>query len=216
MDQNSLNIGEQIAVDFFAKHDMRCMRFTDQEMRQSKTPDFRVFKNTEFVLYSEAKHVQEDTWLEDQLNAAPPMTLVGGLRHDPAYNRLSAHIHQAAKQFQAVNPSREYPNVLVFTSSDKGCMFTDLISTLTGNFYAESGAIDPIYKNISDGRIKEEKYTIDLYVFKDDFPSGREKEHIYFQNKGSKHYFRLCELLGSDPSLFRASTGTSQQSKSQI
>ncbi len=126
------------------------------------------------------------------------MTVVGGLRHDPAFNRLSGHIHQAAKQFESVNPSHEYPNVLVFTSSDRGCMFTDLISTLTGNFYAESGAIDPIYKNISEGRIKSEQYTIDLYVFKDDFPRGKEKEHIYFQS-GSKHYLRLCELLGSDP-----------------
>ena len=200
MNQSSLNIGEQVAVDFFTKHGLRSVRFTDQEMRQSKTPDFRIFKDTQFVLYSEAKHVQEDTWLEDQLSAAPPMTLVGGLRHDPAFNRLSGHIHEAAKQFKAVNPDREYPNVLVLTSSDRGCTFTDLIFTLTGNFYAESGAVDPIYKNISDGRIKAEKFTIDLYVFKDDFPGGLDKEHIYFQNKGSEHYFRLCELIGSDPS----------------
>jgi hypothetical protein len=102
-----------------------------------------------------------------------------------------------------VNPNREYPNVLVFTSSDRGCMFTDLISTLTGNFYAEGGAVEPIYKSVSDGRIKAEKYTIDLYVFKDDFPGGLDKEHVHFQNKGSKHYLRLCELLGSNPSLHK-------------
>ena len=200
MEIPGLNVGEQVAVEYFAKYDLRCVRFTEPEMHQGKTQDFRVFKGTEFVLYSEAKHIQEDTWLDDQLNAGPPMTLVWGLRHDPAFNRLSGHIDQAAKQFQAVNPNREYPNVLVFTSSDRGCMFTDLVSTLTGNFYAESGAIDPIYKSISEGRIREEKYTIDLYVFKDAFPGGRKKEHIYFQNKGSRHYLRLSELLRSDPS----------------
>ena len=200
VNHSSLNVGEQVAVEFFAKYRLRCERFTEREMRQGKTPDFRVFKETEFVLYGEAKHVQEDTWLDDQLNAAPPMTIVGGARPDPAFNRLSAHIHIAAKQFHAVNPNRDYPNVLVFTSSDRGCMFTDLVSTLTGNFYAESGAIDPIYKNISEGRIREQKFTIDLYVFKDDFPGGRNNEHIYFQNQGSKPYLRLCELLSSDPS----------------
>jgi hypothetical protein len=206
MEQSTLNIGEQVAFNFFAGYNLRCERFTDQEMRQGKTPDFRVFKGPEFVLYGEAKHIQEDTWLDDQLKAAPPMTIVGGSRHDPAFNRLSSHIHQAAKQFQSVNPSREYPNVLVFTSSDRGCRFTDLISTLTGNFYAEGGAVEPIYKSVSDGRIKAEKYTIDLYVFKDDFPGGLDKEHIYFQNKGSKHYLRLCELLGSDHSLHNVIT----------
>ena len=199
METSTLNVGEQNAVNFFAKYGLACERFTEQEMRQGKTPDFRVFKGAEFVLYGEAKHIQEDTWLDDQLKEAPPMTSVGGARHDPAFNRLSGHIHEAAKQFQAVNPGHEYPNVLVFTSSDRGCTFTDLIFTLTGNFYAETGAIDPIYKNVSEGRIRTEKYTIDLYVFKDDFPGGLGTEHIYFQNKGSKHYFRLCELLGSDP-----------------
>lgn len=133
---------------------------------------------------------------------APPMTIEGGTRHDPAFNRLSAHIHEAAKQFCAVNPAHEYPNVLVFTSSDRGCTFTDLISTLTGNFYGESGVIDPIYKNVSEGRIKEDMFLIDLYVFKDDFPGGKPYEHVYFQ-KDSKHYLRLCELLGSDPASHR-------------
>ena len=202
MNQTGLNIGEQVAIAFFAKHGLRCERFSEPEMRQGKTPDFRVFKGEEFVLYSEAKHAQKDAWLDDQLSEAPPMTLVGGPRHDPVFNRLSGHIHRAAEQFQAVNPNHEYPNVLVITSSDRSCMFTDLISTLTGNFYSENGDIDPIYKSVSEGRIKEEKYAIDLYVFKDDFPGGRTEEHMYFQ-RDSTHYRRLCELLGSDPSLHR-------------
>lgn len=76
-----MNIGEQNALDRLAKYG-RCERFTDRQMQLGKTPDFRVFKGTEFVFYGEAKHVQDDTWLADQLNVAPPMTLVGGLRHD--------------------------------------------------------------------------------------------------------------------------------------
>jgi hypothetical protein len=139
--------GEQNAVAFFAKHGLRCERFTEQERRQGKTPDFKVFKEAEFVLYSEAKHIQEDNWLEDLMTDAPPLAIVGGTRHDPAFNKLGGHIYQAAKQFLAVNPNGDYPNVLVLTSSDKGCTFSDLISTITGNFYAESGAVDPIYKS---------------------------------------------------------------------
>ena len=40
MSQGRLNIAEQVAVDFLAKHGLRCERFTEEEMRQSQTPDF--------------------------------------------------------------------------------------------------------------------------------------------------------------------------------
>jgi hypothetical protein len=88
----------------------------------------------------------------------------GGLRHDPIYNRLADRIHEAAKELHAVNLDHEFPNVLIFTNSDTHCGFTDLLGVLTGNFYAEGGTIEPIYKEISEGRIREEKPTIDLYV----------------------------------------------------
>jgi hypothetical protein len=196
---NSLNLGEQVAVDFLARHGLRCERFTEHEMHQGKTPDFRVFKDKKFVLYCEAKHVQEDTWLDEQLDAAKPGTIVGGLRSDPIFNRLSAHVHKAAKQFEAVNLDRKFPNVLVFTNSDDLCTIQDLISVLTGNFYAESGSVDPIYKQISEGRIKYEKHTIDLYVWHNDSVDTKYKEQMFW-NEGSKHYQALCSLLGTDPS----------------
>ena len=39
------------------------------------------------------------------------------------------------------------------------------MSVLTGNFHAEGGGVEPIYEEISEGRIREEKLTIDLYVW---------------------------------------------------
>jgi hypothetical protein len=192
-----LNLGEQVAVAFFAKYGLRCERFTERERRQGKTPDFRVFKKAEFVLYSEAKHIQEDTWLEDQMAAAPAGVPVGGLRPDPIFNRISNHIHRAAKQFLAVNPDHVYPNVLVFTSSDHLCTLKDLVSVFTGNFYADSGAVEYIYGQFSDGRIREEKYVIDAYVWHDDQPNAQDKIRLL---KSSKHFNGLCALFGVDPS----------------
>jgi hypothetical protein len=60
------------------------------------------------------KHVQYDEWLDKQLAAAQPLEIGGGLRHDPIYNRLADRIHNAANQFEAVNPDRQFPNVLIF------------------------------------------------------------------------------------------------------
>lgn len=190
--------GERVALDFLIKHGLRGERFTKEEMRKGKTPDFRVFRDGKFVLFCEAKHVQHDDWLDKQLDEAPPMKLVGGSRPDPVYNRLTTHIHNAAKQFQAVNPDHKFPNVLVFANSDHHCGMTDLVSVLTGNFYSDSGSVDPIFKGFSEGRIREEKYLIDLYVWHNDFAGAKQTEQ-FFWNEGSPHYQALCTLLGSNP-----------------
>jgi hypothetical protein len=49
------NLGEEFAIQWLARHGLRAERFSTVEMRQSKTPDFRVFKDTELVLYCESK-----------------------------------------------------------------------------------------------------------------------------------------------------------------
>lgn len=199
---SSLNVGELVAVDFLAKYGMRVERFTQSEMRQGKTPDFLVLKGSDLVLYCEAKHVQHDQWLDKQLEVAAPLEIVGGARPDPVFNRLTDRIHEAAKQFDAVNHDRDYPNVLVFTNSDRQCGFPDLIAVLTGNFHADGGAVEPIYKQYSEGRIREEKQTVDLYVWRDEFPGSRKKEKLFF-NQGSKHYATLCAVFHSHPERHR-------------
>lgn len=198
----AMNVGEQFAAAFCARHGLHVERFAKTEMRSGKTPDFRIFKADQLVLYCEAKHVQYDEWLDKRLELAQPLEIAGGLRHDPIFNRLAEHIHHAAKQFGAVNHDREYANVLVFTNSDTHCGFPDLLAVLTGNFYAKGGAVEPIYKSVSEGRIREEKLTIDLYVWFDEW-KGEETRGSRFFNNGSKHYASLCALLGSDPDQHR-------------
>src|SRR6267143_5758076 len=51
-------------------------------------------------------------------------------------------------------------------------------------------------KSVSEGRIREEKLTIDLYVWFDEW-KGEEAQGSRFFNNGSKHYATLCALLGS-------------------
>lgn len=191
------NVGEQFAEAFCTKHGLTTRRFKKAEMRRGKTPDFRVFKAGQLVLYCEAKHVQFDDWLDSQLNEAQPLQIVGGLRHDPIFNRLAEHVHYAAKQFDAVNHDHESPNVLVFTNSDTHCGFPDLLAVLTGNFYAEGGAVEPIYRNVSEGRIREDKFTIDLYIWFNEW-KGPDQRGSFFFNSTSEHYSALCSLLGSD------------------
>jgi len=46
------NLGEQFAIEFLARHGLRAERFSKAEVRQGKTPDFRLSKRTDFFFYS--------------------------------------------------------------------------------------------------------------------------------------------------------------------
>jgi hypothetical protein len=193
-----METAELCAENYLKQHSLLPQRFSKEEQREGKTPDFRVFKQSDLVAYCEAKHVQRDEWLDEKLKKAEPLELVGGMRPDPIFNRLTAHIHTAAKQFAAVNPNREYPNILFFQNSDKACKMADLLAVLKGNFYAEGGIVEPIYKAFSEGRIKDEKLTIDVYLWLDDWKAAPQKTKSYYW-EDSQHYKRVCELLQSDP-----------------
>ncbi len=67
-----------------------------------------------------------------QLATAPPLTLVGGGRPDPTYNRINNYIHSAVGQFDGVNPGMEHPNFLAIVNGDSGAGVMDLIRVFTG------------------------------------------------------------------------------------
>src|SRR5205814_6233004 len=111
--------------------------------------------------------------LDAQLAGAPSGELVGGASNDPTFNRLTKDIHEAVKQFDAVNKDRKLPNVLALVNHDDMCDFDDLLAILTGNFYADDGTVHPIYAKFSHGRIKDEKSTVHLFVWSDDHQPDR-------------------------------------------
>ena len=180
VEKTPVNAAEKFAEDYLRKHTLRPERFSKQEMRARKTPDFRVFRDTELAAYCEAKHIRRDDW-------------AGGLRADPIFNRISNHIHEAVQQFNAVNPDRAYPNILVFANSDSMCDARDLDSVVTGLFRVKGGTDEAIYAQFSEGRIKEEKCQIDLYIWWDTWKSS-DRFSRYFL-KESVYKDRLQELL---------------------
>jgi hypothetical protein len=65
-------------------NDLRVERFTKSELRQGRTSDFKVFAGNQLAFYCEVKTAQEDEWLDKQLAAAPPGTLVGNYVNNAA------------------------------------------------------------------------------------------------------------------------------------
>jgi len=189
-----LNEGEQAAVDFLGKSGLRVQRFSKEESRHGKTPDFRVFRENEFVMFCEAKHLQCDDWLDKQSDNAAPGQIVGGVHVDPIFNRLTNHVHEAVKQFTSVNPKHEHPNTLFFVNSDRMSDVLDLIAVLDGMFRAESGVRQPIYTRYSGGQIEKEKFTVDLFIWWNAW-MNKEPHRVWHP---SIHHQKVCELLGFD------------------
>ena len=165
------------AKNHLEKLGFRVERFTKAETRVKKTPDFRVFAEDRFLFFCEVKSSPPDLWLDVQLEGAASGEIVGGVRNDSIFNRLTSDVYTAAQQFDSVNQRQQYPNVLVLVNHDDNAGFGDLLSVLTGNFFSDSGSIHPIYKKYSEGRIKKEKAKIHLYVWLND----NESDHKFFQ-----------------------------------
>jgi hypothetical protein len=191
---DSLNQSEQAVADFFAKRGLRVQRFSKEEIRRCKTPDFRVFRNNEFVMFCEAKHLHCDDWLYKRLDNAASGQIVGGVRADPIFNRLTNHVHEAVKQFTSVNPKHEHPNMLFLANSDRVSDVLDLIAVLDGMFSDQSGVREPICPQYSEGRARKEKFTVDLFIWWNVW-MNKDPQRVWHP---SIHHQRVCELLGCD------------------
>ena len=133
--------------------------------------------------------------LDSQFETAAPGAQIGGVRKDPRFNRLTADIHAAVKQFNALNRNREHPNVLVLVNHHERCWFLDLLGVLTGHFYAEDGTAHAIYRQFSEGRIKADKARIDLYLWLDDY----KPERLLFSQQHPLHHRSVCAAFGIKP-----------------
>jgi len=69
------------------------------------------------------------------------------------------------------------------------------LSTYFRNFFAEDGAVFPIYKNYSEDRVKKDIENIHLFIWLD----AHKPYRFLFNTINSKHQDRLCSMFGYDP-----------------
>src|ERR1017187_2381986 len=102
----------------------------------------------------------------------------------------------AVGQFDAVNPAMTSPNVLAIVNGDTAAGFTDLIQVLTGNAYCESGKVIPMFREFSEGRIREEKLRVHLYLWFNDWKTGDAQK--FFPEVDAVHHAALCRYFNVD------------------
>lgn len=186
---------ERRAVDYLEEErSLRCKRFSKTEQKSRKTPDFKVFDGDELVFYCEVKGMREDEEFEQMLAAAPPGVVVAKGGNDPTYNRVASKIHEASKQFDAVNPDRTTPNVLFLVNDDDASDHRDLMAVVTGGLPCEDGSWFWGFRKYSEGRIAGSKRRIDLFVWLE--PDGQARFHFSKVDRG--HFETLLRLFGID------------------
>lgn len=174
-------------------------RFEKEHTRFSKSPDFKLYKDSKLVAYCEVKTFQHDRWMDKQLNAVKPGEMAGGLRQDPIYNRISNAVHTAAQQFNAVNPNHEVFNFLMLVNHDKAAKYADLVSVLTGYWDPLHGVLEKTHTQFSEGRIREDKRKVDLYLWMKPASDGKlQLAGYFFGNDQSVE--PVSQLLGIDRS----------------
>jgi hypothetical protein len=191
---SKLSSDEALALGYWQGKGFEVAAFSKNEMRDSKTPDFRLSCGGVEVAFCEVKSFQRDLWLEDQLKNAPDGEMVGGLRPDPIFNRISNAVHTAYKQFDGVNSDHRLLNFLILVNHDSGAKPDDLDRVLTGYENPRIGLFEPTCAQFSEGLIREEKYKIDLYVWF----NSRINSQEYRVLGNPKTQERVCDLLKFD------------------
>jgi hypothetical protein len=192
-------IDEQPDLDlvaaYLADRKLSAERFAHVETQTGKTPDFRVTQDGALVAFCEVKS-PNDPWLDMLLDNASPLTIVGGGRDDPTFNRIARLLMKAAEQFHAVNSNRGALNILAYVNHDDKSGYHDLVETLTGYFHAADGTKHATMLDLSEGRIREPKQRIDAFLwFKAE--TGRMVGAVINQTDPERVQ-RVCALLGFD------------------
>ncbi|MFZ0747204.1 MAG: hypothetical protein WAM85_22565 [Terracidiphilus sp.] len=199
---SKLSSDEALVLGYWQKEGFEIDGFANNEMRDLKTPDFRLSRNGVEVAYCEVKSFEKDNWLEDQIRQVPPGQIAGGLRPDPIFNRISNAIHTAFKQFERVNSDRRLLNFLFLVNHDTSARPEDLDRVLTGLENPRKGTLDPTCVQFSQGWVFREKGKIDLYVWLDSHDGQiRSSEYRVLGNPDSRQW--VCGLLGIEPSRVR-------------
>jgi len=113
------------------------------------------------------------------------------------FNRIARLLSKASQQFDALNPDRALPNILVFVNHDDMSGINDVIETVTGHFTNSEGERSPTMLHLSEGYIKDAKLRIDAYVWMDG-ETGRVEGTLLTESHPA-HRDAICHWLGHDP-----------------
>ncbi len=102
-------------------------RYSEEELKRGKTPDFKLYKDGQLCGYLELKSPRDDYMFEH-----PAAVDVEIRKNLPFHRKLGSHIRHAGSQFCAVNPDHSVPNIMIFVTHSSDIERRDLHATIAG------------------------------------------------------------------------------------
>ncbi len=146
-------------------HDKYDVDLIKIEETNRKSPDYKCYSDAKLICVAELKDIEyyppteETGWKIERLNGVQFAS-----RKDNAPNRVARLIHSAFKQLKEFKP----PRVLIFLNRDSRVDVKDLHEAFEGTHVYSNGNLSYVNresKRIANGKIKHEKYLIDLYIW---------------------------------------------------
>ena len=195
------HVNEEAADKQLLRHlifEPRRIRAEDIPEDRDKTPDFKLLKDGALRAYCEMK-APTDGDLFDFPDDLAPGEIRAEVRKDPAIFNLARHIAKAAKQFEAANPDRAHPNILVIVNHARRKGPADLRMALEGIRAPDGRRFFPLVNDIDKWGVQkgvwEAARSIDLYVWVD----PQERAWQAFRPNGAQRLSEACDLLGISP-----------------
>jgi ribosomal protein L30 len=161
----------------------------------NKTPDFKLFKDGTLRAYCELKS-PGDGDLFDFPDDLAPGEIREEVRKDPAVFNLAAHVAKSAKQFDAANPDRAHPNILVIVNHARRKGLSDLRMALEGIRAPDGRRFYPLVNDEDQWEVQQGVWNaariIDLYVWVD----PKKRNWQWLQPAGAARLAEACDLLG--------------------
>jgi hypothetical protein len=162
---------------------------------EKKTPDFKLLKDGTLRAYCEVKSSTDGDLFELPDDLAPGEIRVE-VHKDPAIFSLARHIAKAARQFEAANPDRSHPNILIIVNHARRKGPADLRMALEGIRAPDGRRFFPLVNDDDKWGVQEDVWeaarSIDLYVWVD--PQKRTWQS--FRPTGAQRLAEACNLLG--------------------
>jgi hypothetical protein len=165
---------------------------------KGKTPDFELFAREEVRAYCEVKSPTDGDALDFPEDLLPGEVRTQ-VRKDPSTFSLANHIAKAAKQFEAANPDRKHPNILVFVNHARRKSPVDLRIALEGVRGPNGERWFPLVNEKDKWEVQKGVWdaarSIDLYVWVD----ARKRTWQAFRPARAPRLKEACALLGIEP-----------------
>lgn len=162
---------------------------------QNKSPDFKLLKDGAIRAYCEMKSPTDADLFDFPANLAPG-EIRAEVRKDPAVFSLARLIAKSAKQFEAVNPDRAHPNILVIVNHARRKGPTDLRMALEGIRAPDGRHFFPLVNDADKWDVQQGVWhaarRIDLCVWVD----PRKRTWQAFRLAGAHRLAEACDLLG--------------------